>query len=254
MNPDAPRAPAVVKAISVLSRLAESSNRGPVKLATLAEDIGAAKSSLLTILNALVDGGLIQRSEIGYSLGPSLVGLSSAYLSGINEVEAFYTACRRHASHLADTIHLATFSADLEISYLARIDGLTMPVVSPIGRSLPATCSATGKALLSRLAEEEVSQRLAGLEVLPSLTPHSITEVEELLQELKVTKERGYGIDDEETTTGLLCAGMLVPDRKHTRWAVGITMIKPADPERSIRAAVETLSAVTADIAHHLGQ
>lgn len=254
MNPDAPRAPAVVKAISVLNRLAEAGGRGPVKLATLAEDIGAAKSSLLTVLNALVDGGLIQRSELGYSLGPSLVGLSSAYLSGINEIDAFYAACRRHAAHLADTIHLATFSADLEISYLARIDGHTTPVVSPIGRSLPATCSATGKALLSWLPEDEVAQRLAGLEVLPRLTPQSITEVEELLQELKVTKERGYGIDDEETTNGLLCTGMLVPNRRQTRWAVGITMIKPADPERRIREAVETLSAVTADIAHHLGQ
>lgn len=254
MNPDAPRAPAVVKAIAVLNRLAESSSRGPVKLATLAEDTGAAKSSLLTILNSLVDGGLIQRSEVGYSLGPSLVGLSSAYLAGINEIDAFYTACRRHAAHLTDTIHLATFSADLEISYLARIDGVTMPVVSPIGRSLPATCSATGKALLSRLADDEVTQLLAGLDVLPSLTPQSITEVGDLIQELKVTRERGYGIDDEETTAGLLCAGMLVPDRQRTRWAVGITMIKSADPERRIREAVETLTAVTADIAHHLGQ
>lgn len=254
MKPEAPRAPAVVKAIAVLNRLAEASSRGPVKLATLAEDTGAAKSSLLAILNALVDGGLIQRSEVGYSLGPSLVGLSSAYLAGINEIDAFYAACRRHAAHLADTIHLATFSSDLEISYLARLDGLTMPVVSPIGRSLPATCSATGKALLSRLAEDEVARLLAGVDVLPRLTPQSITDVGELLQELKVTNERGYAIDDEETTTGLLCAGMLVPDRQRARWAVGITMIKPADPERSIREAVETLTAVTADIAHHLGQ
>jgi hypothetical protein len=31
-------------------------------------------------------------------------------------------------------------------------------------------------------------------------------------------------------------------------------MIKPSDPERRIREAVETLTAVTTDIAHHLGQ
>lgn len=254
MKSEAPRAPAVVKAVAVLIRLAEAAGRGPVKLATLSEDLGAAKSSLLTVLNALVDGGLIQRWEVGYTLGPSLVGLSSAYLAGINEIDAFYAACRRHAADLVDTIHLATFSADLEISYLARLDGVTMPVVSPIGRSLPATCSATGKALLSRLSEDEVERRLGSIDVLPSLTPQSITDLDELRSELKLTYERGYGIDDGETTTGLLCVGMPVPDRRSSRWAVGITMIKPADPELSIERAVRTLTAVTADIAHHLGQ
>ncbi|MGE2714715.1 IclR family transcriptional regulator [Mycolicibacterium litorale] len=250
---EAPRAPAVVKAVAVLRRLAEAPPAGPVRLATLAQDVGTAKSSLLTVLNALLDGGLIQRSEAGYSLGPSLVGLSSAYLAGVNEIEAFYSACRRSAQHLADTIHLATFSADVEISYLARIDGLTTPLVSPIGRSLPATCSATGKALLSKLDEEEVSRRFDGVDAFPQLTSHSVANLEELLQELKVTRERGFGMDDEETTPGLLCVGMVVPTGFQPRWAVGITMVKPADPEPRIREAVEVLRSVTRDIAHHLG-
>lgn len=251
---EAPRAPAVSKAVAVLGRLAESSSREPVRLADLAEATGTAKSSLLSICNALVDGGLVQRHPNGYSLGPGLVALSSAYLSGMTEVEAFYAACRSLIPGFPDTIHLATFSSDMEISYLARVEGQTMPVLSPIGRSLPANCSATGKALLAQLPDVEVERRLHAAVPMPVLTAQSLHEPQELLDDIVKVRAQGYGLDDEETTPGLFCVGMPVPTHHGPAWAVGITMIKTADVDRRLTEAVHTLEAVTVEMARQLGR
>ena len=248
-----PRAPAVTRAVAVLEHLEQASARHPVTLADLAAALQVPKSSLLTICNSLVDGGLVRRTGNGYMLGSRLVGLSSSYLQNLDEVHEFYSACRQVAPDMQDTIHLASFSGPLEITYLARLDGRSLPVVSPIGRALPATCSATGKALLAELTDNELAQRFTGIRSLPRLTERSITSVRELTTHLQLVRSQGYGVDDEETTPGLFCIGMVVKTSAAARWAVGITMLKANDQDGRAAGLVQTLQAVTTEMTARLG-
>jgi DNA-binding IclR family transcriptional regulator len=59
-------------------------------------------------------------------------------------------------------VQLAVLSDALDVIYLAKRDG-TLPVrlASTPGRSCPATCTATGKAMLADLPTEELAARLA---------------------------------------------------------------------------------------------
>jgi DNA-binding IclR family transcriptional regulator len=141
----------------------------------------------------------------------------------------------------------------MAITYLARRDGRTMPVVSPIGRQLPASCSATGKALLAQLPPEQLDARLAGVPELPAVTERSITSTDDLRRHLKLVLDSGYGVDDEETTTGLFCVGMAVPSTRGGQWAVGITMLKTHAAADRLSGTVDVLRRVTAEMARRLG-
>ncbi|MTD12348.1 helix-turn-helix domain-containing protein [Nakamurella sp. YIM 132087] len=247
------RAPAVLRAMAVLEQLEGASARHPLSLAALAARLGVPKSSLLSICNSLVDARLVRRTEGGYSLGHRVVELSSSYLQSLDEVHEFYSVCRALVPDPADTIHLASFAGPLDITYLARRDGSTMPVVSPIGRSLPASCSATGKSLLAQLSESELDARLGAVDRLPAVTENSITAPDELRRHLKIVRDNGFGVDDEETTPGLLCVGMAVPAARGAQWAVGITMLKARSGHEGLPAAVDVLRSVTSEMARRLG-
>jgi DNA-binding IclR family transcriptional regulator len=46
---------------------------------------------------------------------------------------------------------------------------------------------------------------------LPRLTTHTITDRDALLAELQQTRVRGYAVDREENTEGIVCFAMAVP-------------------------------------------
>lgn len=46
----------------------------------------------------------------------------------------------------------------------------------------------------------------------PRLTPNTITDEEELLEELERTRERGYALNDEESTSGLRAVSVSITD------------------------------------------
>ena len=220
-------APAVTRAGAILDLLAENAGEaaGPSELA---RRLGLPKSSIANICNALADIGLVRRIGTGFALGRKLAELGGAYLASIDLVSEFYEACRLLTTGSEETIQLAILD-DLEMTYLARHDG-RQPVrlTSQIGRRLPATVTATGKAALASLDEADLARRLAGITELPTLTPNSLATVDALLADLAVVRGRGYSMDDEETVEGVVCYGVMIPGRRPAEgpYAASITLLK----------------------------
>ncbi len=197
-------APAVTRAGAILDLLAENAGKaaGPSELA---RRLGLPKSSIANICNALADMGLVRRVGTGFALGRKLAELGGAYLASVDLVQEFYEAAQLLPVGSEETIQLAVLDG-LEMTYLARHDG-RQPVrlTSQIGRRLPATVTATGKAALSSLPDDDLDDRLAGASPLPTLTPNSIGTIEALRADLVAVRERGYSMDDEETVEGVVC-------------------------------------------------
>jgi DNA-binding IclR family transcriptional regulator len=100
---------------------------------------------------------------------------------------------------------------------------------------LPASCTALGKAALAALPPAELEERLRGVEQLPTLTARSHRRVAALLADLDEVRLRGYAIDDEETSEGIVCLGIAIPPapRGEARYAVSVTLLRArADAER----------------------
>jgi IclR family acetate operon transcriptional repressor len=81
-----------------------------------------------------------------------------------------------------------------------------------VGRHTPLHASSTGKVILAHLTETELDALL--LEPLERFTEYTITDPQELREELSVIKERGYATGFEELEIGLNAVG--APIRDHT--------------------------------------
>ena len=234
-------APAVTRAAAILQLLAENGGV-PAGPSELARRLGLPKSSIANIGSALADTGLVRRVGTGFALGRTLAELGGAYLATVDEIQEFYQTCHELASASEETVQLAILDGT-EMTYLARHDG-QQPVrlTSQIGRRLAASHTATGKAALATLDDAEVRRRFEGRR-LPVMTSRSHSTLGALLDDLAVVRQRGYGIDDEETVEGVVCYGISIPARRPGEgpYAASITLLK-------VRATDEREQLLLADL------
>ena len=75
----------------------------------------------------------------------------------------------------------------------------------------PAHCTAVGKAVLAYLSEGEVDTiiRQHGMR---RFTPSTLTTPGDLKAELRLIRERGYAIDNEENEEGVRCVAAVIRD------------------------------------------
>jgi DNA-binding IclR family transcriptional regulator len=180
------------------------------------------------ICAALVEAGLARRVGTDFALGRHLAELGGAYLATVDQVQEFYELTERLPVASEETAQLAILTG-LEVTYIARHDGRQpIRLASDIGRRLPASCTAVGKAALASLDPDDLADRLRGIETLPQLTRRSHRTVAALLDDLDAIRRRGYSIDDEETAEGIVCLGIAVPPRQPGEGphAASVTLLK----------------------------
>lgn len=247
--------PAVTRAVAILDLLATEGD--VLGVSAIARRLGLPKSSVANLCTTLVETGLLRTQDSGFALGQRLAQLGSAYLAGVDQVRLFHEGCGLLESGRNETVQLAVLSDGLDVVYLARRDGVyPVRLASAPGRALPATCTATGKAMLATLDEEDLRSRLQKVGPLPRLTEHSITSVSALKRELVLIRKRGYALDREEVIEGVVCIAAAVPGvgPSDPVLAISVTLLKPrATPELLLRLA-EELGVLTRNIATGLGR
>lgn len=121
-----------------------------------------------------------------------------------------------------------------------------MRMFTEVGRRVPAHCTGVGKALLSQLPEHEVLALIARTG-LPAQTPHTITDPQLLLKELRRIRRMGYALDDAEQESGVRCIAVALPDAP-TLLAISIS----GPLARLPGALVKVASQVLTETAHRL--
>jgi DNA-binding IclR family transcriptional regulator len=246
--------PAITRASTILDLLASSTE--PMGVSLLSRSLGLPKSSVANICATLVDAGLLRPVDGGYALGSKLARLGAAYLAGVDQVQLFHSVVDRLTVGRQETAQLATLGDAFDVVYLARRDG-TFPVhlVSAPGVALPASCTATGKAMLASLGPEELAARLEGAGRLPRLTARSITSPRALRSELEKVRRRGYAVDREEVVEGVVCIGVVVPEARaeDPPLAVSFTLLAPRAKPVQVGRLARELAILANEIAFALG-
>jgi DNA-binding IclR family transcriptional regulator len=228
--------------VAVLDLLA-ADRGGPLGTSELSRRLGLPKSSIANICGALVDAGLLRRAGLGFALGRKLAELGGAYLAAVDQVAEFYAATVLLDTASEETLQLGVLDGT-EVTYIARHDGKQpIRLASGIGRRLPASCTAMGKASLASLPAEDLVERYRGIRWLPTMTPKSLRTVDALLAELDSVRHRGYAIDDEETAEGVVCFAIAIRARRPGEgpYAASVTLLKA-------RVTDERRDAVVADL------
>jgi IclR family transcriptional regulator, blcABC operon repressor len=244
-NPGTP-SPAVVRAAAILDVISQSDSYP--RVSDIARETGVPNSSATNILAALVETGLVRRVGPGFAIGPAVVELASIFLRSDDPVQRFrdFLPSMDYLSH--ETAQLGTLSGS-EVLFLARHDG-TQPIAltSSVGKRLPASSTAIGKAMLAHLEPAELTFALS--EPLARLTDRSHRTLKELEEDLAQIRERGHSIDDEEAAPNVMCLAVAVDFRNdEPRYAVSTTLFKERLTPTLHERLVEDLTKVASYLA-----
>lgn len=242
--------PAVLRAEAILQVLAQSQGAA-VSAARLAAEAQVPRSSAVNICAALCQTGLAIETEGGFLLGPRLLELGQSYLGSLDPLRRFADLFRGTDERLKETVQLATLDGT-EVVYLAKHDGDTaIRIASNVGLRLPANCTGLGKAMLATLRPDDRVARLQAASPLPARTSHSKVVVPELLDELEQIAHKGYAIDDEETTEGILCVAAAVPGIPAAAgtYGISVTVLKSLATESRINELITTVKTIANKVA-----
>jgi IclR family acetate operon transcriptional repressor len=97
------------------------------------------------------------------------------------------------------------------VRYLDAVESSrALRVAARTGSALAANCTASGKALLAALPDQEVSALFSGQKSPTALTARSITARSRLLAELRDVRARGYAVNLEESEEGVASVAVAV--------------------------------------------
>ena len=194
-----------------------------LSLSEIAAAVKLPRSTVHRIVTALGQEGLVvPASPSGrYRLGPEIMRLAATERSHMRfDVRPYLEAL---STSTTETVDLAVLARH-EVVFIDQVVSTVHPLraVSAVGQVFPAWCTAPGKALLARISDEKVRQLLPTR--LSRFTPHSITNLEELIAQLAQVRRTGVASVRDEYTDGISAVGAVIEDQSGSLAAVSVPM------------------------------
>ncbi|SMF34958.1 transcriptional regulator, IclR family [Priestia filamentosa] len=195
--------PAIERAHKVLEEISEHPKK--LRLIDLSKKLEISKSSLYSLLNTLEILGWITKEEGDtYSLGHSLGALSAGYFHQFDILQSFYKEASSSVLSINEHIQLGILKEG-DVVYLGKMEGDSrVRLVTDPGMRFPAYASAIGKIQLIQYSKEQLKQIYASHK-LEKKTSNTITNIDELYDNVQRAKQRGYATENEESAIGFHC-------------------------------------------------
>jgi IclR family acetate operon transcriptional repressor len=201
----------VDRALQLLETMAELG--GECTLTALANRTGLNISTCHHLLATLVQRGFVGKTpgRRSYALGGRILYLSHACLQ-VDLPRRAEPHIERISRATGETVHLAVRQGDHVVTLLKREARHAVRVdTGALGHSDAPHATATGKAMLAWLPEDEI-RRIVALRGMTAFTPKTITDFGALIEELRLVRRNGFAIDREEFQPGVVCIGAAIRD------------------------------------------
>ncbi|MBP1626145.1 MAG: Transcriptional regulator, IclR family [Holophagaceae bacterium] len=199
----------VSRAIDVLTAL--SNHPDGLSLREIANYVKLPRSTVQRIVETLEEANLVIAASTasGYRLGPT-IGLFAASMRPFDLTKIARPILMELAQRTNETINLAVLAHGKAV-IVDQIPG-TFPIkfIGTLGTSLPLHATASGKALLAALPEDELAHLRPHLQ-LDGLTRNTLVTWEDLLAELSDIRRDGIAVENEEYLVGF--SGIALPLR-----------------------------------------
>lgn len=198
--------------------------RDGARVTEIADELGLAKSTVHRYLATLQQLEYVVKEGDDYTLGLRFVdlGQSARYRKQL------YELAKAVVTDIAtETEERAVFLVEEhgQAVYVHRASGKHAVRDDPgPGERIPIHSTAGGKAILAFLPSKRVKEIL-DRRGLPARTENTITDREELFDELELIRERGYAVNQEENVPGVRAVG--VPIRPNDRVAGALSISGP---------------------------
>ena len=182
------------------------------------------KNNVFRLLATLESRGYIEQNKVteNYRLGLKTLELGQTFIKQMGLLRQSKPVLEEMVRISNETTYVAVLK-DFHIIYLDCIEtSKTVRVVPRVGSRLPAYCTAAGKVQIAYMSSEEIDHYLPSRD-LQKFTANTITDREELKNQLTQIMEQGYAIDNEELDEGVKCVS--APIRDYTRRIIGAVSI-----------------------------
>lgn len=196
------------------------------KVSELAEELGLAKSTVSRLLATLANEGFVVKEEgnKGYRLGLAVVTLGGIVTNHLEIHKEAAPVLYKLVNDTGETAHLSILDG-LDTIYIHKEEcNHPVRILTHIGRRNPAYCTSSGKVLLAFHDENLVDEVIKN--GLVSHTKNTITDPDQLREELATIRNQGYAVSTEELTEGI--RSVAAPIRDYTGKVVSaITVVGP---------------------------
>jgi len=180
---------------------------GAMGLIEISKNLDLNKTTVHRILNSLIYMGYVVQDDKNsyYRLSYKICQLSEQLLNKIELTKMIRPYLRELVQETGETVHLVQMEGN-DAVYIDKIESTTNSIrlISQLGRHLPLYSSGVGKALLADLSKKRVEEIWTHTNIV-SLTPHTITDYNQLEKNLSEIRKQGYALDNEENETGIRC-------------------------------------------------
>jgi DNA-binding IclR family transcriptional regulator len=224
-----------------------------LRVVDVAKSLGVANATAHRVLTSLKDHDFVRQApdSARYLPGPAVLRLARR----ISAERTLRTIATPHLQALCrdlkETINLQILVGTDVLFIASAEDHHRLRVVQRAGTRGPAYANAGGKVLLSQLGDHEV-RRLMG-DKLDPLTSHTVTDMDRLLSDLHLVRQRGYGMNVGETDEGVHAVAVPVTDGDRMIAALSLAAPEARLPAVRVPMVVprlqETAGAISADYA-----
>lgn len=220
---------------------------GPRRFMTLADIARAAnldRSAAQRLVYTLESLGYLKRIEgtRNYGLTAKVLQFSHSYLKANELIDKASPYLLDMSRNLGETCNLHELDGH-EVVFVARFPGRHLIHIDfVIGSRLPAYFTASGIAILAALPEAE-RQDLLKRTRLEALTPYTITDPGQLLEQVDLAAKRGYSIQINQSVMGDISVAAPIID-EHGRAVAAVNISVPTTRWTTERAEAELVQHV----------
>ncbi|WP_236737479.1 IclR family transcriptional regulator, partial [Mycolicibacterium llatzerense] len=196
-----------------------------IRLTDASTYLGVASSTAHRLMGMLLYRGFVRQNPAtrAYEPGQALSSIAFAIRRQVDIRTLARPVLERIFEQTGETVHFARLERT-DVQFIDAIESRrAVRVGSRQGLTLPANCTATGKAMLSLLGEKQLRNLYPGQE-LPKLTTNSITSRSDLERELDEIRHRGYANSREESEDGVTSVAAAVAGPSGTVYGINVSV------------------------------
>lgn len=213
----------ILRALQILECFMDCDTEWTLK--ALVERLDLPTTTVFRQISTLVERQYLEQDPVrkSYRVGPRLYLLSSAIMGRSDIRSMARPELERLSDVVQETVNLSVL-LDYDIFYLGKVETHRSVVCNTrVGSRAPAYATSGGKAMLAAQSEEYVDEYCEWMKDQIPMTETTITNSEQLREELVKARLNGYAMDNGEIEQGLICIGAPIYDMTgHVRAAVSI--------------------------------
>jgi IclR family transcriptional regulator, pca regulon regulatory protein len=196
------RVEALAKGLRILSLFDEQ--RPSWRVSDLAVAAGLPMPTVYRVVMTLTSEGYLDHLPNGeYRPGVATLTLGTAALRSLDLVGIATPKLQDLGQRMRETVNLAVLSGD-RVLYLIRLRNSDLVTANiQVGSTLPAVHTSIGKLLLAYLDEAELGALITDASFSAHSGPNAKLSLAELREELRVIRDQGWAMQDEELAYGL---------------------------------------------------